>query len=343
MLTKSCMRNKFNISLVIAAAVIVCVVLCIGGMLLSHWYAGAFFPVPGGERPQALLGDSFGSVNALISAFAFAGVIVAIFIERHELTLQRKDLSLQRQELATQNETLRLQRFENTFFNMLTLQQRIVLDLCHKDEHSGKTVQGRELFFYAFEYLPHGTKNADGQGKILAGMRMYLECKGLGEYDKSHTPSYFDHYFRHLYTIIKFIDNSEFLAFAEKYKYTTMVRATLSRYELVWLFYNGLSEVGNPKFKRLIERYSLLKNMREDLLTLSKENRDCLAAMGASRRMLLGKGYSGTDYNFWVTQDFGIQDKYHVSAFYSKEELAEGYKAAEGMSNAIRQLKKCRI
>lgn len=121
------MRRKNNTTLVAVAAIAVCIALCIGEMLLSHWYAGAFFPVPQGERPQALFGDSFGAVNALISAFAFAGVIVTIFIERHELTLQRKDLSLQRREFATQNKTLQLQRFENTFFNMLTLQQRIVL------------------------------------------------------------------------------------------------------------------------------------------------------------------------------------------------------------------------
>lgn len=332
------MRNKFNIVLVIAVAIIICIVLCIGGMLLSHWYAGAFFPVPDGESPQALLGDSFGSVNALISAFAFAGVIVAIFIERHELTLQRKDLSLQRQEFATQNETLQLQRFENTFFNMLTLQQRIVLDLCHKDEHSGKTVQGRELFFYAFEHLPHSVKRTNGQDKILAGMRMYLKYKGLEAYDKCHTPSYFDHYFRHLYTIIKFIDNSAFLSFTDKYKYTTMVRATLSRYELVWLFYNGLSEVGNPKFKRLIEKYSLLKNIREDLLTLSKENCTYLQERGIARCTLLDNGYSGTDYNFWVTSNPDLPDKYAVSAFYSTSELDEGIETAQSMNEYVKHI-----
>lgn len=332
------MRSKFNIALVIATAVIVCIVLCIGGMLLSHWYAEAFFPVPDGESQQALLGDSFGSVNALISAFAFAGVIVAIFIERHELTLQRKDLSLQRKEFATQNETLQLQRFENTFFNMLTLQQRIVHDLCHKDEHSGKTVQGRELFFYAFEQLPHSIKSADGQEEILSGMRKYLEMQGIAAYDRCHTPSCFDHYFRHLYTIIKFIDNSEFLSFVEKYKYTTMVRATLSRYELVWLFYNGLSEAGNPKFKRLIEKYSLLKNIREDLLTLSKENSAYLNGRGIGRNILLDKGFSGTDYNFGVTQGSGLPDKYAVSAFYSKNELDEGIETARHMNEYIKQI-----
>ena len=64
---------------IIFIAIIVCLVLWIGGMFLSHWYAKTYFTVANDDNPQALFGDSFGAVNALISAFAFAGVIVAIF------------------------------------------------------------------------------------------------------------------------------------------------------------------------------------------------------------------------------------------------------------------------
>lgn len=331
------MARKLNITWTMVAAVLVCLTLCIGGMYLSHWYAERYFPVSAGENPQALLGDSFGAVNALISAFAFAGVIVAIIIERNELMLQRKDLSIQQQEFATQNATLQLQRFENTFFNMLTLQQRIVLDLCHKDELTGKTVQGRELFFFSFEIMPHIVATGSGnQEKSVKGMRHYLSVKGLAYYDHCHTPSYFDHYFRHLYTIIKFIDNSDLLTFDEKYKYTTMVRATLSRYELVWLFYNGLSVAGNPKFKKLIEKYALLKNMREDLLTLSRENEVVLTRKGLTRQTLQDYGYPGTDYNFWVTADENAPALYYVSAFYNKDELREGIQKARDWENLMK-------
>jgi methyl-accepting chemotaxis protein len=45
------------------------------------------------------LGDSFGSVNALFSGLAFAGVICAIIMQRQELALQREELSLTREEL----------------------------------------------------------------------------------------------------------------------------------------------------------------------------------------------------------------------------------------------------
>jgi hypothetical protein len=45
-------------------------------------------------------GDLFGSVNALFSGLAFAGLIYAILLQRQELGLQRRELQLQREEMA---------------------------------------------------------------------------------------------------------------------------------------------------------------------------------------------------------------------------------------------------
>lgn len=103
-----------------------------------------------------------------------------------------------------------------------------------------------------------------------------------------------------------------------------MVRATLSRHELIWLYYNGISSVGKQKFKKLIERYSLLKNIREDLLSLSKENLDIITIKGFNQKWLWGNGYSGTDYDFWVTDDETDKEKYYISAFYNKQDIEKG-------------------
>lgn len=340
-------EKEFSIGWTITIAILICIILWGGGMVLTQWYANSFFDVdPSNGNKYALFGDSFGAVNALISAFAFAGVIVAIVIQRNELRLQRKDLALQRKEFSTQNETLQLQRFENTFFNMLSLQQQIVNDLFYsskdkiwmqrRTEHGiageevldNTVIKGRELFYFSFRIIEHQLEMDDGQKKDALGMGGYLYFKGLEKYDDSYTPSYFDHYFRHLYTILKFVDKSDFLSFEEKYKYTTMVRATLSRYELVWLYYNGLSSIGRKKLKKLIEDYSLLKNIREDLLILSKENRDIIEAKGFERKWLLDNGYSGTDYEFWVTTIENDSNKYHVKAFHSNNDFEEGMRKA---------------
>lgn len=60
-------------------------------------------------------GDMFGAFTALVSGLAFAGIIIAILLQRQDLELQREELRLQRQELARsaeaqerQNVTLRL-------------------------------------------------------------------------------------------------------------------------------------------------------------------------------------------------------------------------------------------
>ncbi len=47
---------------------------------------------------SAQYGDSFGAVNALFSALAFAGVIIALWWQRKELSLQRREMRLAWQE-----------------------------------------------------------------------------------------------------------------------------------------------------------------------------------------------------------------------------------------------------
>jgi hypothetical protein len=71
-------------------------------------------------------GDSFGAINALFSGLAFAGIILTILLQRKELEFQRKELKATRKEFKTQNVTLKRQRFENTFFNMLSIHFNIV-------------------------------------------------------------------------------------------------------------------------------------------------------------------------------------------------------------------------
>ncbi len=111
----------------------ICLDIWIVGALLTHLWAGAYFTdVAENDSRKALFGDSFGGVNALVSALAFAGMIVALVLQRYELRLQRKELRDNRAEMSRQtsqfqaeNTNLETQRFENLFYNMLNLQQEI--------------------------------------------------------------------------------------------------------------------------------------------------------------------------------------------------------------------------
>jgi hypothetical protein len=73
------------------------------------------------------------------------------------------------------------------------------------------------------------------------------------------------HYFRTLYHIVRFVDQSG-MSDEEKREYEKFLRAQLSSSELLLLFYNGLSIYGYSKFKPLIEKYALLEQVPESLL-----------------------------------------------------------------------------
>ncbi len=302
---------------------------------LSWWFLPKYIS---NSEERGQFGDQFGSVNALFSGLAFAGLIFTIFLQKKELAYQREELTQTREELKgqkeqleEQNKTLRIQRFENTFFKMMELQQQIVNDLTttvydkENRETREYTFQGRNLFYYFFNEAKFYI-NVNRQTHKVDGFREVLKYKGFSEYDNFFVTSYFDHYFRHLYRILKFIkQNEDWLTFEEQYKYSSILRATLSRFELVWLFYNGISDNGYEKLKPLMEDYSLLKNIRPNLLSLCKENNQKLYRISKGNHYLFTNGFSGTDYEFFLT-DKEDKRKYHLSAFYSKDCIGEGQK-----------------
>src|SRR5947208_3186632 len=68
----------------------------------------------------------FQIISTLFSGLAFAFLVYTSQMQKDELGLQREEMKLQRQELRDtraefeqQNKTLNLQRFENTFFQLL--------------------------------------------------------------------------------------------------------------------------------------------------------------------------------------------------------------------------------
>ena len=228
---------------------------------------------------------------------------------------------------------------------MMELQQQIVNDLYAK-ENEDKTVQeqtstgvtyrsvvvehnfqGRNLFTHEFAQSIHEVYVNDYHKVKVLGFGGVMEKKGFSQYELYYTPTLFDHYFRHFYTILKFIDKEDIpetdkriFSDEELYGYAKILRATLSRFELVWLYYNGLSGYGNKKLKPLIEKYCMLKNLREDLLVCCKENQDALEKIGVTLKDVSGNGYSGTDYEFFLTTERNDQSKYHYSAFYKSLE-----------------------
>lgn len=102
------------------------VAVLVGGIVIGiiPWVAFQLWPGWKDKFPEAagLWGDSFGFVNALLSALAFAGVLVTLWMQRRELQLQREEMQLNREEMkATREEHERMAKAQETSEHRLFL------------------------------------------------------------------------------------------------------------------------------------------------------------------------------------------------------------------------------
>ena len=172
--------------------IIIAIIGVIAMWCLSWWLISKYIDDP---TNQGTFGDMFGAVNALFSGLAFAGLIVTLIYQKEELKLQREELretrnelNAQKLEFQEQNKTMKRQRFENTFFNMLSLQQEIIANLSYEyyvnpntcppnippEQFYGMSpksqLHGREVFegMYKRAIIDyHGKRYADGVCNIL--------------------------------------------------------------------------------------------------------------------------------------------------------------------------------
>jgi len=248
-----------------------------------------------------LLGDFMsGAVSSIWSLAGLFLIYVAFLGQKQQLLNQqleimysqlevkytRLELAGQKLEMRVQNDTLKLQKFENTFFNLLSLHHQIV-DSIDQIEAKETSRTGRNLLAERSSFVSHVGRN---EGKTIEHITIKgrdvfknsyqnliwkinkdTETNYLEHYKKVYrsVQTDFGHYFRNLYRIIKFIDETKFTEdksenYQIQYKYISMVRAQLSDFELLWLFYNCLSPNGVEKFKPYIEKFSLFKNIPKD-------------------------------------------------------------------------------
>ncbi len=254
---------------------------------LGYWLVLRYHVATPTDRGQ--FGDAFGALNALFAGLAFAGLIIAIFLQREDIKLQSKALEKQTEEIKLQNDVLDLQRqelsdtrkvledqkgqfeeqskimrkqsFEDTFFKLISLHHEIVNAMKVPGGQSGTRCLE---FLYTADFLQDynrvekldNSKDKSEVIKIVYGHFYARQQIILG------------HYFRNLYQVIKFIKKSDI---EDKHFYSDLIRAQLSSAELKLLFYNCLSEYGT-NFKPYIEEFALLKHLdRDDLFNRNDE------------------------------------------------------------------------
>ena len=152
------------------------------------------------------------------------------------------------------------QGFENKFFQLLNLHHTIVNSIYLPAQTILAAKKGRDCFEALYEKFADELRREYAQGGY-GELSVLLNNSYVTFY--SRYQSDLGHYFRNLYHIIKFVDQSDV---SDKSFYISLIRAQLSIYELTLLFYNCLSDLGKEKAKPLVERYCMFKNMPQTVL-----------------------------------------------------------------------------
>lgn len=221
-------------------------------------------------------GDSFGVLNALFSGLAFAGLLYSIRLQAKALSDSQQALADSQNEMASQGaefleqtKSMNRQAFDNAFFQLLNFNNEIAKNTSFNMEFKISAQQGNNVI----------NKGYSGSGTAAFKEIYRFLCDKIYEDEYYYIPHTFTkvqeaymsfhdvvgehlaHYFRNLYQVLKFIDESEIFDGHQKKRYSNMLRAQVSKYELALLFYNCLSPLGIEKFKPLLEKYEFFEHL----------------------------------------------------------------------------------
>lgn len=249
------------------------------------------------NETRGLFGDSTGAINTLFSSLAFAGVILTIYWQIQESSKNKEEdhrkqfedvffrmagnfeqiiaglrIEVKDSDLFDfnslwnslgsnnpgNNNPVRVASVNNgpiTTPSMTVVQSAQSVVTAPQPQRDRIVKEGREVFQFLYEQ----------QKKEGISMTQAIEESGIEGYE-GFMQGELDHYYRYFYRILRYIDDSKLIDSEQKYSYATILRAHLSIYELLLLYYNGLSDAGCDRLKPLMERYSMLDNMREEKL-----------------------------------------------------------------------------
>lgn len=176
---------------------------------------------------------------------------------------QQKEIEAQRLQFEAQQESIKRQNFESAFFQLLNSRQHQVANLPYGSARGVGIFNAlSEDFRREFEeYLQKltGSNNqaalSDEQAKKL--MSDFYDTQFYPRYE-----SILGSYFRNLYHFVKFISESEM---TDKRRYSSLLRAQFSKYELFFLFYNCAGQVG-AGFRPFVEEFGLLEHFDRRLM-----------------------------------------------------------------------------
>jgi Putative phage abortive infection protein len=191
-------------------------------------------------------------------------------LQSKELHDSTEQLTASATALALQNNVMVRQQFETTFFQMLGLFNEVVKEA----EFFSDTIERQGFKFIKKVIGFKGRLCLIHLVEIIKQLDVRIENNNFARQYHNQIHDKYRYvlapYFRTLYSIINFVDKSNF-GDDDKSFYINIVRAQLSEHELVLLFYNCLSlPNAASKLLPLVKKYNLLKNLNRKLLANSE-------------------------------------------------------------------------
>ena len=163
---------------------------------------------------------SFTMINAIFSGLAFVGLTIAVFMQREELELQRNELKATRAEFAQQNKTLKHQRFENSFFQMLEVHNQKASSFKYRVE------TGAKAFSQMYEQIKGHMDSHKNKGSAEAVLQAYKAVTS------EHDALEYIPYINNLLNLVSLIESTDLVGTTDKPFYFQILACQLSNIEL---------------------------------------------------------------------------------------------------------------
>lgn len=253
------------------------VIKFLNGLLLNKWFyitIGFLFITISffffkWNHPIEFCDNKYTIDNELFGAYGdFVGGVLGSIFTLVSILLVIKTFKEQQKVSSQNEEELKIQRFNDLFFELLRLYQSEVSELCGQKKYSEYSTRRTEDEDFMQQEIKYNDKDFfDIERKYI--QKKYRNRKSY-EKNRKDAVSYYmlfyienstkiGAYFRTLYRIYDLIDNSD-LQEASKKNYLKIMRAQLTDSELFFIRYNAMTYYGN-NFIRYINKYHILKHL----------------------------------------------------------------------------------
>lgn len=243
------------------ASIIIFAIAAIAIMIAIFSYFSVFNgEVSKSQEVWGLFGDFFGgTLNPLLAFLSLVAILYTLLIQARELSHSTKALQ-------DQSEHLQTQAFESTFFSLVAMHNENIRTLDLEDSEEQR-VRGRAVFRVLYGRLKDAYEadkriiNTSDEIKIIrsAYKRFYKKNQ------KFH-----GHYLRAVKKLIDYVDHR---CSSNKDEYWEVIKAQLSDYELLLVFYHSICESGYVSFEFLKSKFLFENLPEEELLDIDSHSK----------------------------------------------------------------------